>query len=412
MKRWLLAAGLGAGVILFAAKLLIIAGFSAFYNKPTIAVPKLTKADQVSAEPAAYTWAVLSNTVKPGVPLSSGTSRAYVWQALPTQAVSSTDNPGFAEKVALGEKLFSDPQLSYDGTVSCASCHKLYQYGGADGRAKAQGIYQQKGKRNTPTVWNAVFQRKLFWDGRVASLEEQAKGPLINPLEMGMPSFDLVVERVNSRPLYRQAFKSVFGADSKISIDQIVEAIAAYERTLVTADSAYDRFVNGDKTALTQQQIRGMALFESMACINCHSGPNFSVASVFSDEPPLRIFPANPTPLEERYPLFEQVTDRGTPVRSAWRVPSLRNVALTGPWLHNGSITDLKDMVRIMAAAQLGWAGPYLLWSDKDNTLREMSRPMPSEQQIEDVVAFLQALSSERLLECQQKKASNTGEDC
>jgi cytochrome c peroxidase len=177
-----------------------------------------------------------------------------------------------------------------------------------------------------------------------------------------------------------------------------VDSIAAYERTLITNDTPYDRFVNGDKNAMTQQQIRGMSLFESMGCVMCHYGPNFSAASVFNTTAPFRVFPAIPTPIENEYDLLTEKADTGNSSRSAWRVPSLRNVALTGPWLHNGSIDQLADVVRIMAASQLGWSGHYLQWSDKPKSLEEINRPIPTEQQINDIVAFLHALSSDKLV--------------
>jgi cytochrome c peroxidase len=146
-----------------------------------------------------------------------------------------------------------------------------------------------------------------------------------------------------------------------------------------------------------------MSLFDSLGCVTCHSGPNFSAASVFDNRAPKRIFPVIPTPLEEEYDLLEKGDSESGGARPAWRVPSLRNVALTGPWLHNGSVNDLTEVVRIMAAAQLGWSGHYLRWAEPSRTLKEINRPMPSDQQIADVVAFLHALSSDRLVDPAKK---------
>jgi cytochrome c peroxidase len=216
---------------------------------------------------------------------------------------------------------------------------------------------------------------------------------------MGMPSPAVVDEWVRARPHYRSAFAQAFGADKAITFERIAQAIAAYERTLITTDAPYDRFVRGDLTALRPDQLRGMALFQSVGCINCHFGPNFSAASLFDTRAPRRSFPANPTQYEQRYDL---VRDTGAAAagtgRGVWRVPSLRNVALTGPWLHNGEVKELKEVVRIMASAQLGRSGHYLLWSDQDRVLRVVDRQVLSEAEINDIVTFLHALSSESLV--------------
>jgi cytochrome c peroxidase len=268
-----------------------------------------------------------------------------------------------------------------------------------DGRRASLGVGGQPGARNAPTVWNAAFQAVLFWDGRAASLEEQAQGPLLNPMEMGMPSAEAVEQVVQADAGYRQAFAEAFAEGQPITIASIAAAIAAYERTLITPDTPYDRFVRGDLDALSPAQLRGMAQFQFLGCINCHSGPNFSAASVFSDQlAPLRLFPTYPTPFEKRYRLTE---DSGaTPPgggRGSWRVPSLRNVALTGPWLHNGAVSELDEVVRIMAGAQLGRTGRYLLWSDRNKVMTRLDTPVLDERSVSDLVAFLNALSSDRL---------------
>lgn len=185
-----------------------------------------------------------------------------------------------------------------------------------------------------------------------------------------------------------------------ITIDRITAVIAAYERTLITPDAPYDRFVRGELDALTPTQLRGMAPFQSVGCVLCHSGPNFSAASVFEPQAPLRIFPAFPTPYETRYGLTGDsgAAPPGSP-RGSWRVPSLRNVALTDPWFHNGSVTELEEAVRLMANVQLGRTGHLLIWSAGDRVLREVDRPELGEREIGDLVAFLHALSSDRLAE-------------
>lgn len=407
-RKLVLTLMLGSGVLTFSAKLLLIVGLtgeSGLNGSPSAPTLSSGLVDKWTSPSENYVITDLSagQTVPNNTPIPSpGLSKAYQWEALPLIAPSPDDNPTTTAKVALGKRLFEDPLLSKDQSVSCASCHGLYDQAGGDGLATARGIADQHGPRNTPTIWNSAFQALLFWDGRARSLEEQALGPLLNPVEMGMPSLDAVEERVKAQAHYQTAFAQVFGPDKPINITRIAQAIAAYERTLITPDSAYDRFVRGDTQAISAQQIRGMALFESLGCITCHYGPNFSAASSFDDTAPRRIFPSHPSHYEKSYPLLETAPSNGRPYRAAWRVPSLRNVALTGPWLHNGAVDDLEEVVRIMAASQLGLSGQHLLWSPNSRTLSKVNRAELSQKQVDDLVAFLHALSSEQLLKAQQ----------
>ncbi len=403
-RRKLVAVALGSGILAFIIKLLIIitiANFPQYTINPFLKAPEVAERppyDPGKPGPAQYIWIDLPDNSET-VALVPNASRArYVWRTLPEQAPSPANNPSTAPKVALGEKLFLDKNLSRDRTLSCASCHDLYGSAGADGRSTALGIDHQTGPRNAPTVWNTAFQTLFFWDGRAASLEEQATGPMLNPVEMGMPSPEEVVQRVQQQEQrYRKAFSDAFGQGTPITIGRIAMAIAAYERSLITTDTPYDRFVRGDIKALNAAQLRGMALFQSVGCITCHHGPNFSAASVFDDSMPRRIFPANPIPQEIRYNLLLEQDGNTRTNRGVWRVPSLRNVALTGPWLHNGAVTKLEEVVRIMAAAQLGRAGHYLLWSDHESTMSEHNQPKLTDKEVSDIVAFLNALSSDRL---------------
>jgi cytochrome c peroxidase len=401
-KRWLLAAVLGSGVLTFVGKLLLIFTFVTF---PQLMAEPLSEQRNPEVQPSTVPIATdAPRYVRTALPQRNRDStialplrERYIWQALPEAAPAPAHNPTTPEKAELGEQLFFDPALSRDGTVSCVSCHDVYGLAGADGRATARGIGNQMGARNAPTVWNAAFQSVLFWDGRAASLEEQAKGPLVNPLEMGMPSLAAVEERVRKDPRYKKAFARAFGSATPITIDRIAEAIAAYERNLITPDTPYDRFVRGEPGAMTSAQLRGMALFQSLGCNTCHQGPNFSAASIFDRSMPRRIFPANPTAYEKRYDLLSDTGAAGGKARGVWRVPSLRNVMLTGPWLHNGAVTELEEVIRIMASAQLGRTGRYLLWSEQGATLHEIDVAAPSDDEIADIVAFLDALSSDTL---------------
>lgn len=330
-----------------------------------------------------------------------------MWESLPETAPAPRNNPTTPEKIALGKQLFFDKRLSVDGSLSCASCHELSeQKGGADGLPSTIGIQGQQGQRNAPTVLNAAFQRVLFWDGRANSLEQQAIAPITNPIEMGMPSLQAVLERVQSIAEYRQGFAQVFPETPSITIDNIAKAIAAYERTLITPDSAYDRFVKGDKNALNPQQLRGMALFESTGCVLCHSGANFSGASIGNDNKAYRIFPTVPnTTYEQKYRLAEDLgaSQRFADVeRGVWRIPSLRNVNRTAPYFHNGSVDSLEEAVRIMGRVQLNRIlsnqakdDKTVYWSQQEQQLFEVNNQALTDTEVKDIVAFLTALDGE-----------------
>lgn len=391
--KWLLTGAFGMGILAFALKVSVAVAVTRMPER-LIAQASAAPPEAPSAL-AAKVWAY-SDAARP--------PEQYVWQALPATPPEPPDNPSTPEKVALGQRLFNETALSADGTLSCTSCHALESKAGADGQRTARGIAGQVGGRNTPTVWNAAFQSVLFWDGRAASLEEQAQGPILNPSEMGMPSPAAAEERIRQMPAYRVAFARVFGDGTPITLERIAAAIAAYERTLVTPDTPYDRFVRGDRRALSAQQLRGMARFESLGCVTCHKGPNFSDASLPGGQTPRRIFPALPGAFESRFDLTPNRRADGLE-RGAWRIPSLRNVALTGPYFHNGAVEKLEDAVRIMASAQLGASVDGALrrggtpnWSAEERVLKQVERRTVSEQDVADIVAFLESLSSERLV--------------
>lgn len=397
-RKWLLTLILGSGMVAFSIKLIVIATLLNF--------PEQTISAHLRAQQARPPHA----TIKPQYAVydrASGGRKLYVWQALPEIAPAPAWNPTTPEKVALGERLFHDTALSADRTVSCSSCHEVRQGAGMDGRRASQGIGGQTGARNAPTVWNAAFQSELFWDGRAASLEEQAKGPPLNAKEMGMPSLEAVAQRVREDASYREPFDRAFGAGQPITITQIVAAIAAYERTLITPDAPYDRFVRGDESALSAAQLRGMELFQSVGCIQCHSGPNFSGASIF-DAPSAarRAFPVFDSPeYVARYNLTGDVgANASGGKQGVWRIPSLRNVALTAPYFHNGKVDSLTEAVRIMATVQRGrkLGGEArdrgtVVWSRRDKTLSRIENALLGERDVNDIVAFLESLSSESL---------------
>ncbi|WP_020481492.1 cytochrome-c peroxidase [Methylomonas sp. MK1] len=294
--------------------------------------------------------------------------------ALPTTAPAPANNPTTPEKVELGKMLYHDPRLSSTGTVSCASCHNT-MLGGEDNRPNSMGVNGQTGGRSAPTVWNAAFNKVQFWDGRADSLEAQAAGPVTNPIEMGMKSWDDVVARLKTIKGYRHAFEVAFGSDAEaITKDNATKAIAAYERTLITPNSAYDKYVKGDKSALTEQQERGLKKAVELGCTGCHSGPAFNGPGVFQK------FPVNPSGYFEAQYHFQkdkglaEVTKKESD-EHMFKVPTLRNVALTAPYMHNGSVKTLDKAVWLMGKLQLN---------------QELS-----DADVADIVAFLNALTGE-----------------
>jgi cytochrome c peroxidase len=282
---------------------------------------------------------------------------AVDWQALPEQAPAPADNPTTPEKVELGRMLFLDPRFSSTGTVSCNSCHNV-MLGGEDNRDVSMGVHGRTGGRSAPTVWNSGFSSSQFWDGRAATLEEQAKGPVANPIEMGMSEIDEAMARLHDIPGYVPYFQRAFGGDNPVTVENAAKAVAAYERTLVTPGSPYDRYVKGDKQALTKQQLRGMDSFASLGCTSCHSGPAFSGPAM---SPGSGFFMKFPTfagsDYDEKYMLMEDTGRFGVTGNEAdkhvWKVPTLRNIALTAPYFHNGQVETLDEAVRVMAKTQL-----------------------------------------------------------
>jgi len=304
---------------------------------------------------------------------------AYEWQALPDKAPEPADNPTTPEKIELGRMLYFDPRFSATGTVSCNTCHNL-MLGGDDNRNFSMGVHGQMGGRSAPTVWNAAFASTQFWDGRAATLEEQAKGPVVNPVEMGMSEVESAMDRVRAIPGYKAYFERAFGGDSPMTVDNAAKAVAAFERTMITPNSPYDRFVKGDSSALDEQQQRGMQTFADSGCTGCHSGAAFSGLAVAGGQ---GFFMKFPTFQDNAYvSKYDFLKDQGRfdvtgkeADKHLFKVPTLRNIALTAPYFHNGSVATLDEAVRVMAKTQL----------NKDL----------SDQQVADMVAFLNALTGE-----------------
>lgn len=280
---------------------------------------------------------------------------------VPDVAPSPKGNSLTPEKVALGRILFFDPRLSQNGKISCRSCHEVsasFDHGGngVDGLEVAKGIFGLRGPRNTPTVLNAGLRQHLFWDGRASSLEEQAKGPLVNPIEMGMPNLNAVERVVNSISGYKRLFEKAFSlrvSREKITIKEITDAIATYERTLTTPNSKFDQFQRGDQNALTAQEQKGWERFQKIGCVACHGAPTFTGKDYFVRFP-LRENRELDFALGLTVDLGRYRITKNPAEMNRWRVPSLRNVEVTGPYFHNGAVANLEEAVRIMGRVQLG----------------------------------------------------------
>lgn len=292
------------------------------------------------------------------------------WRGGPVSPLSSEMSDIDPRKVRLGEEMFHDPRLSADDTISCASCHDLAT-GGGDGLVKPIGIGGAQGVVNTPTVFNSAYNFTQFWDGRAENLEEQASGPVHNPIEMGS-NWNEVVAKLKHDEHINTAFNAIYS--DGITGDNIVDAIATFERTLVTINAPFDKYLKGDKSAISAQAARGYELFQSYGCAACHQGVNVggnmyqtmgAMGDYFGDRGDVKQSDMG------RY----QVTGREED-RHVFKVPSLRVVTYTAPYFHDGSAKTLEDAVRNMAKYQLG---------------RE---DMP-ETDLDAIVAFLKSLAGE-----------------
>jgi cytochrome c peroxidase len=268
-----------------------------------------------------------------------------VFGELPDEAASET-NPVTEEKITLGRMLFFDARLSKNHDVSCNSCHDVANFG-VDGEPTSEGHKGQRGGRNSPTVYNAALHIAQFWDGRAPDVEEQAKGPVLNPIEMAMPSEEAVVAVLESIPDYAPLFAAAFPDDEDpIDYDNMARAIGAFERRLITADRL-DAFVSGQDAALSDEDLAGLVEFLDAGCTTCHMGPTIGgrlyrklgAVKPYSTEDPGR---------------FDVTGDEDD--RFVFKVPSLRNIAMTGPYFHDGSIASLRQVIRLMAEHQLGMA--------------------------------------------------------
>ena len=342
------------GVCLAAASLIVLTGACSKSPEPTDTAPSN------AAEPPA---------VASTDPLILRAQQLF--KPIPIKAPDLPGNPATADKVALGAMLYFDPRLSATHSISCASCHNP-GLGGADNSPTSAGFHGTRGGRNSPTVFNAAYNFAQFWDGRARDLEEQAGGPMVNPVEMASPK-QHVAEQLAALPQYRTDFARAFpGASDPVTLANAQKAIAVFEATLITPNAPFDRFLRGDPAALNADQKAGLALFIDKGCASCHAGVNMGGAMYAR-------FGAIAAP-DARYRPAGDRGRSGVTGKAAddyvFKVPSLRNIALTAPYFHTGSEQDLAKVVGVMARAQL--------------------RQTLNAGEITSIVAFLQTLTGDQ----------------
>lgn len=299
------------------------------------------------------------------------------------EIAENPDNPVTADKVELGKMLYFEPRLSKSGFISCNSCHNIAT-GGVDNLPTSLGHLWAVGPRNAPTTLNAAVHGSQFWDGRAPDVEAQAQGPVLNPIEMGVPHEGYAVDRIASIPEYVELFEAVFaGEEQTLTYANIANAIGAYERTLITSDR-FDEYLGGDFDALDESEVSGLQAFVNLGCAGCHSGAalggnmfaRFGIVESYWEATREVVVTTSPTqPMDVG--LFA-VTHNSDDLY-VFKVPSLRNITRTYPYFHDGSVWDLRDATQIMARVQLG---------------RELD-----DETLDDLMAFLGALDGELPLE-------------
>ena len=328
------------------------------------------------------------------------------------------DNPQTPEKIRLGDKLFHDKRFSSTGQVSCATCHDAKKAFTDSPLRVSEGINKLKGTRNAPTVINAAYFHKLFWDGREPSLEEQSKDPMVNPVEMGLPNHEPVLKLVRTDPEYVKAFKAVFGkSGEQLTMEEVKKAIASFERTIVAGDSPFDHYYfGGDKKAITPTQIRGFQVFMGQGrCVACHTveqdqalftdnrfhNIGIGINGMQQDVPRLTseflkakaqggnvdkaVLGDPKTSNLGRFAVTDALDDMGS-----FKTSTLRNIALTAPYMHDGSLKTLKEVV-----VHYNNGGVTKKGDRVNDFLSGGIRPLNlNERQISDLVAFMRALTS------------------
>jgi cytochrome c peroxidase len=299
---------------------------------------------EAAPAPVAEVKAPVAAPPEPPKPPEFDMTRLAAFKALPAD-MASEQNPSTPERVALGKMLYFDKRLSKNQDVSCNSCHALDK-GGVDGEQFSKGHKGQLGGRNSPTVYNAALHLAQFWDGRAATVEDQAKGPVLNPVEMAMPDSKGVEKVLASIPQYVEAFAKAFpGEKDPVSFDNAAKAIAAFERKLVTP-ARWDKFLGGDKEALTQAEKDGFNTFMTAGCVSCHMGVGVG-GGLYQ-----KLGLVQPWPNQKDQGRFE--VTKAEADKMMFKVPSLRNIHKTAPYFHDGSAKTLPEAIKLMARHQVG----------------------------------------------------------
>ena len=293
------------------------------------------------------------------------------FKPVPAEPPALPGNPATPAKIELGKMLYFDPRLSASHAISCNSCHDVGR-GGVDEQSTSIGHHWQHGGRNAPTVLNAVFNTAQFWDGRAKDLEEQAGGPMVNPVEMASPKAH-VSDQLEAIPGYNDAFAKAFpGEKNPLSLANAQKAIAVFEATLITPNAPFDRFLNGNANALTPVQKEGLALFMDKGCSSCHNGINVGggMYAPFGvvEKPGAELLPPDD---KGRFAVTKTPSDE-----YVFKVPTLRNIALTRPYFHTGNSWDLRQAVAVMGTSQLG--------------------TKLTDSEIDKITAFLQSLTGDQ----------------
>lgn len=323
------------------------------------------KKDEAKQEPAAQAPAKVEPAKVEPVksPLEQARAAAGAFAALPADFKKPGQTP---EQEKLGRQLYYETRLSKNFDISCNSCHMLDSFG-VDNKPTSPGHKGQLGNRNSPTVYNAAGHSVQFWDGRAADVEAQAKGPILNPVEMSMPEEAVVLATLKSIPGYAEGFKAAFpGQEDPVTYDNLAAAIGAFERNLVTP-SRWDKFLGGDDKALSEDELRGFNLFMSTGCAACHNGALMGGGSF------QKVGAVKPWPNQKDQGRFE--VTKAEADKMMFKPPSLRNIAKTAPYFHDGSVATLEEAVKAMGEHQLG-------------------RTLPDEE-IKLIVTWLNALTGE-----------------
>lgn len=314
-------------------------------------------------------WSCNQAPQKPADPYAGLLEKAKTTFSPLSQVANNPENPITPEKIALGKTLYFDNRLSKDGHISCNSCHNLATYG-VDNEPTSPGDGGKRGDRNSPTVLNAAYHFVQFWDGRAKDVEEQAGGPIMNPIEMSMPDREFVIKRLQGIKGYQEMFAKAFPAEPQpITYENIQKSIAAFERELITP-SRFDEYLAGNENALSNEEKKGLQTFMDAGCTACHSGTvlggqmyqKFGLMGNYWD------FTKSRKVDNGRFLVTNNEADK-----YLFKVPSLRNIEKTHPFFHDGSVTDLGEAVKIIAKLQL----------NKDLT----------DEEVADIVTFLKTLT-------------------